>query len=296
MRYIDPELQASLDGGATHLCRCWRVKCRDGTVFGFTDHDEDVLFEDVSHRAGSGLDASALESSTGLSVDNVQAVGALSDSSILDEDIQAGKFDDAEVNQWLVDWKNPNLRIHMFSGTFGAITRSDGKFEVELRGLEEKLNVPLGRIITSKCDRRLGDQKCGFNLDAPGFAGEGVVTSEGRTSTLKCTGLADFDDAWFTHGVFRWLTGANAGTSGAVKADRKSSDGSHSIVLWQQPARAVQPGDTFRVIAGCDKASSTCREKFSNFLNFRGFPHIPGEDWVTAYPKNGAIHDGGSRQ
>jgi uncharacterized phage protein (TIGR02218 family) len=49
-------------------------------------------------------------------------------------------------------------------------------------------------------------------------------------------------------------------------------------------------------VAGCDKRAETCRAKFGNFLNFRGFPHIPGEDWVTAYPKDGVIHDGTSLQ
>ena len=39
MRAIDPELQARLDGGATTLCRCWRVRRRDGVELGFTDHD-----------------------------------------------------------------------------------------------------------------------------------------------------------------------------------------------------------------------------------------------------------------
>jgi uncharacterized phage protein (TIGR02218 family) len=49
-----------------------------------------------------------------------------------------------------------------------------------------------------------------------------------------------------------------------------------------------------RVSAGCDKSAATCRAKFSNLLNFRGFPHLPGEDWVTAYPKAGEVHDGSS--
>ena len=48
------------------------------------------------------------------------------------------------------------------------------------------------------------------------------------------------------------------------------------------------------MVAGCDKRAGTCRGKFDNFLNFRGFPHIPGDDWVTAYPKDGAVHDGAS--
>ena len=81
-----------------------------------------------------------------------------------------------------------------------------------------------------------------------------------------------------------------------VKADRLGADGRRHLTLWQEPGAAVAPGDTFQVVAGCDKSAGTCRGKFSNFLNFRGFPHIPGDDWVTAYPKNGGNHDGASRE
>ena len=38
----------------------------------------------------------------------------------------------------------------------------------------------------------------------------------------------------------------------------------------------------------------TCRLKFNNFMNFRGFPHVPGEDWLMAYPGEGQPLDGGS--
>ena len=116
MRAIDPELQARLDGGATHLCRCWLVGRRDGVTLGFTDHDEDIVFDGVAFRASSGMDASALQSATGLSVDNAQAVGALSDAAVSEEDVRAGRFDRAEVRLWLVDWERPELRVLMFRG------------------------------------------------------------------------------------------------------------------------------------------------------------------------------------
>ena len=47
---------------------------------------------------------------------------------------------------------------------------------------------------------------------------------------------------------------------------------------------------------GCDKRSSTCSERFNNLLNFRGFPDIPGEDFLTVYPAKGERHDGKSRR
>lgn len=47
---------------------------------------------------------------------------------------------------------------------------------------------------------------------------------------------------------------------------------------------------------GCDKRSSTCAGRFDNLLNFRGFPTIPGEDFLTVYPARGERHDGTSRR
>jgi hypothetical protein len=46
---------------------------------------------------------------------------------------------------------------------------------------------------------------------------------------------------------------------------------------------------------GCDKRASTCRTRFSNLDAFRGFPAMPGDDFVTVYPGEGERHDGGSR-
>ena len=54
--------------------------------------------------------------------------------------------------------------------------------------------------------------------------------------------------------------------------------------------RPVVPGDGFVVTAGCDKRFTTCRDKFANVANFRGFPQMPGTDAVLGYP---APTDGG---
>lgn len=47
---------------------------------------------------------------------------------------------------------------------------------------------------------------------------------------------------------------------------------------------------------GCDKRWATCVGTFSNGINFQGFPEIPGDDFLTAYPAEGGRHDGGSRR
>lgn len=47
--------------------------------------------------------------------------------------------------------------------------------------------------------------------------------------------------------------------------------------------------------AVCDKRWRTCVETFANGVNFRGFPTMPGEDFVTLYPAEGERNDGGKR-
>ena len=39
---------------------------------------------------------------------------------------------------------------------------------------------------------------------------------------------------------------------------------------------------------GCDKTFETCRDTFSNSVNFRGFPYIPGiSDLISGQTKTG---------
>jgi uncharacterized phage protein (TIGR02218 family) len=293
MREIDPILQAALDGGATTLCRCWRLARKDGVVFGFTDHDETLVIGGTAFRARAGLDATALQSGTGLSVDNGQVVGALSDDAITEQDIRAGRFDAAAVEHWLVDWRNPEQRVLLFSGTLGEIRRTEHSFEAELRGQAEVLNIPVGRAIQRTCDRVLGDAKCGVDLSDPAYFFASEAAEPGQGAKLVATSAGNVGAGWFAEGLLRWTSGANAGLAGTVSLDRIEGD-LRVFFLTEPPPLPVAAGDGFRVTAGCDKRPETCRAKFANFLNFRGFPHIPGEDWLMAYPKAGEAHDGTS--
>lgn len=282
MRAIDPEFQARLDGGATRMCRCWLLTRKDGVKLGFTDHDLDLGFGGVTFQAGSGLDAGAIQSSTGLAVDNGQANGALSSDGLTAADIAAGKYDGAEVRQWKVDWENPELRVLLFRGFLGEIRRGPQAFEAELRGLSEALNKPLGRAYLRDCDAVLGDRRCGVDLDVVETAVLAVVAA----NVVRVAG--EQDDGWFAHGAAEC---AGSGRRAVIKSDRLVAGG-RLLEFWQEVPLAA--GDLLRLTAGCDKRAATCKAKFANFLNFRGFPHLPGDDWVVSYPGEGDRLDGGS--
>lgn len=287
------KLRARLTDGAPRLARCWEITRKDGVRLGFTDHDCPLSFDGLVFEANAGLDAGALERSTGLSVDNAQAVGALRSDRVSEADILAGRFDGAEVRQWLVDWSEPEARIEQFRGSLGEIRTGAGQFEAELRGLGEALNQPVGRSYLKTCDRDLGDAKCGVDLSDLRFRASGVVAEvDGRLAITFHPGGA-FEAGWFNGGALTWTSGANAGLRGLVRADQPA-DGLRKLTLWAEARMEVRPGDGFTVVAGCDKHIGTCRKKFGNVLNFRGFPYMPGDDWVTAYPRDGA-NGAGSR-
>lgn len=285
-------LYEHLASGATTVCRAWRVTRPDGLVLGFTDHDCDLDFEGVSFRAGTGLTARALQQATGLSVDNTEAVGALSDAAITEADILAGRFDGAEVTAWLVNWTAPEERLVQFRGTLGEISRAGGAFQAELRGLTEALNRPQGRTIQQGCTAVLGDGACRFDLTTPGYAIERAVEAVEDGRLFRWPDLPGFDERWFEKGRLVVLSGAAAGLSATVKNDRVEAKG-RLIELWQAILAEIAPGDLVRIEAGCDRRAETCRLKFGNFLNFRGFPHVPGEDWLTSYPLRTQANDGG---
>ena len=134
-------LLAHLGSAATTVCRCWAVVRRDGESYGFTDHDLDLSFDGMVFRAASGMTARAFQQTTGLAVDNSEAVGALSDVALSEADLAAGRFDGAEVRCWQVNWADPVQRMMLFRGHFGEVTRAAGSFRVELRGLADALGV-----------------------------------------------------------------------------------------------------------------------------------------------------------
>lgn len=285
-------LHDHLATGTTTVARAWAVTRGDGVVLGFTDHDRDLSFEGITFRASSGMTASALLQTTGLAIDNAEALGALSDAAVTEADILAGRFDGARVQIWLVNWADVAQRALQFTGHFGQLTRGAGAFQAELRGLTEGLNAPQGQVYQTTCGAVLGDGRCRFDLGQTGYFAEVPVEAVTGGRVFRFARLSGFADRWFERGRFVVLSGAAKGLVGIVKNDRLA-DG-RSVELWQALGAEIGPGDRVRIEAGCDKLAATCRLKFSNLLNFRGFPDVPGADWLTAYPVASGVNDGGA--
>jgi uncharacterized phage protein (TIGR02218 family) len=291
MRALEPGFKAHIESGATTLANAWRIIRSDGAVLGFTDHDEVLAFDGTTFYPAHGLDGGEVAQKLGPQTDTSEVVGVLHSEAISEADILLGRFDGAMVESWRVNWRDADMRQLMRRTTIGEITREDGVFRAELRSAQHGLNVARGRIYQSLCDAHLGDTACGVDVDAPAYRGTGAVAAVEDRFRLVIAGVGGFAEGWFGMGHLVWADGQRLGLRDAVLTHTRV--GGADVFGFGVPVGDwVSAGDGFEVFAGCDRRYATCRSKFSNGVNFRGFPHIPGSDFVLRYPKKGERLDG----
>ena len=291
MKTLSLALQLQLESGATTLAWCWRITRSDGHVFGFTDHDRVLGFDGTSFESESGLVASEVRSGSDLSVDAQDAQGVLSSDRITETDILDGRWDNAEVEVWRVNWQDTSQRVLLRRGAIGQIRRGRLAFVAEVRSLAHVLGQTVGRTFQASCDAALGDPRCGINLESATFKGNGTVTDLLRDRAFLASGIGAFADGWFSGGTVEWTSGANDGRLAEIMLHEVSS-GIVTVTLLEAPVRPIAASDAFVIRAGCDKRAETCRGKFSNMVNFRGYPHIPGQDAMIRYATRDAGHEG----
>jgi uncharacterized phage protein (TIGR02218 family) len=291
VKALSAALQAHLDGGTTTLAWCWRIERADGTVFGFTDHDRPLVFAGTTYEPESGLIASEIRTGSDLAVDAQDAEGVLSSDRITETDILDGRWDNAEVLVWRVNWEDPAQRVMIRRGAVGQIRRGRLAFVAEMRSLAHVLAQTVGRSFQATCDAELGDGRCGVNLEAASFRGTGAVVDLLRERAFTTSGLSGYADGWFDLGTVEWTSGANAGRRAEIMR-HEYAGGVVAFTLLEAPVRAVAEGDGLIARAGCPKTLEACRDKFGNVANFRGFPHIPGNDAVVRYATKDGGHEG----
>ncbi len=273
MKTITPELAAHLAGEVTTLATCWKLTRRDGAVMGFTDHNKDILYLSVTYKAATGFTPTSIEAKDDFSVDNLDVEGMLDSASITEADVMAGKYDFAEIEIFTVNYEDLSQgRLWPKTGWLGEVTLKRGQFNVEVRGLSQKLSQNIGQVFSPSCRAVLGDNQCKISL-----AGHSVTTTVSTvTSSLVFSANALTQAAGhFSGGEVEWLTGANAGRKMEVK-----EFGSKQVTLVLPMGSSIAVGNQFKIVAGCDKTFQTCKGKFNNVINFRGEPHIPGMDKI----------------
>lgn len=273
MKQIDTALAEHLRGEVMTLATCWKVTRRDGVRQYFTDHDQDLIVAGHAYIARAGIVPSAVTSQLGLAVDNLELEGMLSSDSITQDDLLAGLYDHAELEIFMVNYQAPDEgQLHIKTGWLGEVTLREGTFVVEVRGLSAALQQAIGEVYTPTCRAQLGDARCKKLLT--GFTCTGTIDAVEDAYTLYDAARTE-TTGYFAYGKITFNSGANLGLSMEV---RDFSDGRFSLFL--PLPNPVVAGDTYVAVAGCDKRIETCSTRFANAVNFRGEPHLPGNDKI----------------
>jgi uncharacterized phage protein (TIGR02218 family) len=284
---LPTDLKNHIAKNVTSLAYCWTITRNDGMVFGFTDHDKTLVISGIPHDPQSGLNATAVEAELGMSISTMDVEGALRSDKISEKDLRSGKFAGASVVTTLINWSDPTQFIVLRKAKIGKIDISNGSFKAELQSLTESLDKPIGRLVRRHCDAYLGDARCKKNINSIQYQVTGSVNTLINDTDFIVSGLTAFPDQWFEEGKLEWMSGSNLGELSQISAHQAAR-----LSLWLPLNNPVSVGDQFRITAGCDKSFAVCKSKFSNQLNFQGFPHLPGNDAVYTYVNEETVFDG----
>ena len=261
---------------------CFRLTLTDGTVMGFTSHDQDLIISGVTYEAATGFTPTAASSSRDMAVDNMDVDGIIDSDKITKSDILTGRYAGAKILIFECNWSNLSDPIHIIrAGTLGDIKTAGDMFTAEIRGLVQAFQQSNGDVYQKNCRATLGDTKCGIVVS--GYQSTGAVTAVNTDGTLK-TNLTSAD-YYFDYGIISFTSGANSGRSYEIK-QFLHTDG--KIIPFLPIPFPVVVGDTFTATAGCDGIKSTCITKFNNIVNFRGEPDVPGNDYASCYARQGS--------
>jgi uncharacterized phage protein (TIGR02218 family) len=269
---------------------------------GFTNHDKDLVFDIdaatspysgdgvTTYYASTGMAASAIETGSDLSTDNLEITAFIDSSAITDTDIRAGRYDYCQISVVMVNYNDLTMGcLRMRFGTLGQVVIKNGLYSAEIRGLSYYFGTVIGWTFGPICRADLGDSNCSpagevnlATLTQTGYVETstnkrvfvpGVLTSPLTSPLTTLTGVKGY----FDQGVLTWLTGLNAG----LLMEVDTWDGT-TISLFESMPFTLAPGDTFKVEPGCNKTTD-CQAKFSNIVNKQAEPFIPGTDAIMNY-------------
>lgn len=274
MKTLSPELKAEFAKGSTTRAWCWKAVRRDGFTLCVTTAPMNLLFEGFLYRSKEGFNPKAISQEASAAVVNTEVSGFLSED-ITENEFQIGLWDGCEVELFEVNYRDLSMgKMRIAVQTMGDITVGRSAFNAEMRGLTEKLQKTIGELWTKSCPAKFGDERCKFPIET--LEVSGTFTSVTDLRTFRDSARGEPDD-WFGAGVITIQSGDAEGQQMEIYS--YAADG--TFVLHLPIEFNVTVGDSYTATPGCRKRyTEDCRFKYANWVNFRGAPHVPGNNKI----------------
>lgn len=274
MKTISLALTQEILRSSARLATCLWIRRRDGNEYGFTTNSKTLTIGGVTYRPRASFAPTDIASQNNLDADDLQVDGFLDSVAITEDELRAGRWDDAEFRVFQVNWSNlaagdkKDRRGHL-----GQCQVNVSTFTAELLGLMDALGTAITETTQAGCRANLGDARCTVDLTVGGRTVTGTIdTADGDFFTLHDSARTEAD-AFFDEGVIEFLDGDAIGLSYEVK--------SYVVGSWttKTPMAYDVTGAAYTMHRGCRKRfDEDCVTTFDNAVNFRGEPHLRGSD------------------
>lgn len=282
---IPAQLLTVLQGQVLPIANCVRITRKDGVTIGITGHDEAITIDGVVHTPSGGASASALKLTDNTDVTDMDIVGILDDNRISEADLIAGRYNHCEVLMFQCSFLNPEYgKNTLIRGVLGEVSLEDGQFTAELRSYMSKFKQMIVWSTSPSCRvRRFGDFYCKAHAsDFTDFNRPAKAVPSSKLLSFDPTGRAQ---GYYSNGIVKCVTGRNVGIERQIKT-HTTVVGGQSIELREEFPLIPLVNEVFNLVAGCDRTFQTCRDKFSNHINFQGEPHLPGNTKIMQIARN----------
>lgn len=278
MKNLNVSILNEYEKNASTLCTCMKITRYDGLSFRVTDHDEEITFNNEVYSPKNSYESSNINSSKDLSVDTLEITSVADPIFFNEADILAGKLNGSEFEFFRTNWLNPSHKDVLRKGFIGSITKTRNTIKIELRGLAQLLQQNIVETFSERCNADLYDNRCKVLKST--YTTTSVIDSVSSNDVIICNALSSNPDGYYDFGYVEFTSGLNTG----LKKEVAVHSGNQVTLLEGFPFN-IEIGDNIKVYAGCNKFHSTCKDKFNNVINFRGFAFIPGTDKIYGNTK-----------
>lgn len=259
----------------------------NGTILTYTDLDLPVAWNGYVYSASSIL-VSGLryKGSLGVNVDQQKIAISARQADTLGgvpfmQALQQGAFDGAIIQRekaFFSSWPTtggslvPIGAVIMFKGRVSSIDdigRTTAQATAAADTVFLDIDMPR-RLWSPQCTHVLYDSGCGLARGT--YSAKGTVGA-GATNTWIPWSSAS---ASYAQGSITFTSGANSGAVATIK----SADSTGLTLVYPLP-NVPTAGDAFTAAQGCDHTTTTCKSKFNNLSNFRGYPFVPPPQIMT---------------
>lgn len=201
MLTLSAALAAHLGQQYQTLCTVIRIERVDGQIFGYTDHDADVDYNDgdgsLTYLSAVGYRPKDSAQAGDMTVDDTEYEGILSSPSITESDLKAGLWDYAGIRVSYINWVDPTMGgLRLPGWKIGKVSLKRDEFAAEIRGIMQAYQMTLGELTQPGCRANLGDARCKVDLSGTTADTAGLdLTVTGILEGVSADGMTLYDSA-----------------------------------------------------------------------------------------------------